>query len=124
MTLDQIDEVIAAYEPVNVSDVTTTKIAISDMLGDLMFVCPSEEFALVLNNLSIYLFGNNELSQHYVLSLFPLLRAHILACSVGFFLQAVNRQGIKVYEYFLTHRWSASPFAEWHGVVHSADLQV
>ena len=29
-----------------------------------------------------------------------------------------------MYEYFLTHRWSASPFADWHGVVHSADLQV
>ena len=48
LTLAQIDEVIAAYGPANISNVTATKIAISNMLGDLMFVCPSEEFALVL----------------------------------------------------------------------------
>ena len=47
MTQDQIADVIEIYEPTNITDVTATKISISDMLGDIMFVCPSEEFGLV-----------------------------------------------------------------------------
>ena len=47
MTQDQIADVIEIYEPTNITDVTATKISISDMLGDIMFVCPSEEIGLV-----------------------------------------------------------------------------
>ena len=47
LTDDQIDDVIAAYEPANITDATATKIAISDMTGDIMFVCPAEMFAMV-----------------------------------------------------------------------------
>ena len=49
MTQDQIADVIEIYEPTNITDVTATKISISDMLGDIMFICPSEEFGLVYN---------------------------------------------------------------------------
>ena len=41
-----------------------------------------------------------------------------------FILQAVNDQGIEVYEYYLTYRWGSSDLAEWQGVTHSADLKV
>ena len=47
MTRDQIPDVIEIYEPTNITDETATKVSISDMLGDIMFVCPSEEFGLV-----------------------------------------------------------------------------
>ena len=47
LTDDQIDDASAAYEPANITNATATKIAISDMVGDIMFACPAEVFALV-----------------------------------------------------------------------------
>ena len=47
LTDDQIDDVIVAYEPTNITDSTETKIAISDMIGDIYFVCAAEVFAQV-----------------------------------------------------------------------------
>ena len=47
LTDDQIDDVILVYEPTNVTDPTEAKIAISDMIGDIYFVCAAEVFAQV-----------------------------------------------------------------------------
>ena len=46
LTDDQIDDVIVAYEPTNVTDPTETKIAISDMIGDIYFVCVQQKYSL------------------------------------------------------------------------------
>ncbi len=49
LTSEEIGALIAAYRPsLNSTDlVTDTKVAIGDMLGDLWFVCPSQEAAHV-----------------------------------------------------------------------------
>ena len=39
-------------------------------------------------------------------------------------LQAINEEGVKVYQYHLTYRSMSSFFPEWYGVVHGADIQV
>ena len=47
LTQDQIGEIIKVYEPTDTTDPTATLMAISDMMTDVMFACPSREFAWV-----------------------------------------------------------------------------
>ena len=47
MTQDQITEVTKVYEPTNTTDPTATIIAMSDMMGDVLHACPSQEFTWV-----------------------------------------------------------------------------
>ena len=38
--------------------------------------------------------------------------------------QAFDEHGMKVYQYYLTHRSSINPYPEWYGVPHHDDIQV
>ena len=47
LTQDQIAEVIKVYEPANTTNRTATLMAMSDMLADMMILCPLQEFTWV-----------------------------------------------------------------------------
>ena len=114
MTEDEVAAVLEAYAPMDENGPDKAKISISDMVGDVVFVCPIQQAARVT-------YTNSHSDLNYRNSVY----FYQLTCLlVAIWFQSFDEHGMKVYQYYLTHRASNSPHPEWHGVRHFDDVQV